>query len=90
MRVLKIFLVALISSLAFVACDKTNVTPCNKEKHEQTKSDNNEASTPAARSTESIGEDEGDDNGDNGVTIVGSGDDDRNGGDKKQKKSLPK
>ncbi|PBQ32037.1 hypothetical protein CNR22_09735 [Sphingobacteriaceae bacterium] len=66
--------------MGFVACEKANTRPCS-EKSSNTSSGNSDVSGKI------VGGVYVDDNANSGTgtTIVGSGDDDRDGGDKKKK-----
>lgn len=80
MRFLKIVLVLLIPAMGFVACEKANTRPCS-EKSSTSQSGTSDVNGKVVAGVYV------DDNasGSNGTTIVGSGDDDRDGGDKKKK-----
>lgn len=82
MRYLKILLVLLIPAMGFVACEKANTRPCS-EKPSNTQSGNSDVSGKVVSGVY-IDDNATSGNG-NGTTIVGSGDDDRDGGDKKKK-----
>jgi hypothetical protein len=78
MKILKIALILLIPSFGIVSCNKSECGPRNDDSKEAQASDNKDVN---AKLFETSVED------DDGTTIVGSGDDDRDGGDKKVKKS---
>ena len=94
MKILKICVFLLVPALGFVACQKSNIQPANPASTpaatvaapEQVNANTTEASyTEEANyrmtESESVLEDDG-----NITGVVASGDDDRDGGDKKQKK----
>lgn len=86
MKFLKIVIIVLVSSIGFVACEKSQLEPNNDGKCGKTKN-----------TTESKTDKTNRDNSNTTISktptnleIVGSGDDDRDGGDKKKKSSLVK
>lgn len=77
MKFLKIALIVLLPAMGIVGCKKSGTKPdCSSNKSHQT--ENTEMSSRFG----DIPEEEG-----SPATLVGSGDDDRNGGDKRPKKS---
>lgn len=89
MKILKALLVILIPAFALVSCEKSQIKPsCSHEA--TTPATDNSASDAGKTQTGSKGnkgittEDAGND-GNGSTSIVGSGDDDRDGGDKKKK-----
>ena len=78
MKFLKIALIVLLPAMGIVGCKKSGTKPeCSSHKSKQ------------AENTEDVGSKFGDIAAEEGtsVTLVGSGDDDSNGGDKRPKKS---
>lgn len=78
MKILKIFLILLLPAMGLVGCKKSDHRPGSCSNH-SSKQTNNE--TVNAKLTDSA-----DELIDESSPVVGSGDDDRDGGDKKQKK----
>ena len=76
MKILKILLILLVPAIGIVGCRKSECNP----KATTTKQTDSGSNTVGARETEIT------DQGNQGGDVVGSGDDDRDGGDKKAKK----
>lgn len=93
MKTLRILLIVLIPALGFVACQKSNVKPTVTPAQENTSGVTN-SNNLNARANDNLGNDGLNDNtnvnssyaGSEGE-IYGSGDDDRDGGDKKKKRN---
>ena len=79
MKILKLVFVLLVSTIAIVGCKKSECKPASSQGTVNTEGNSNEITGKI--NVVSI-------DGDKGTTIVGSGDDDRDGGDKKAKKTL--
>ena len=86
MKFLKIIVIVLVSAIGFVACEKSECKPKEREcggtnentTVNKTNKGNTDNSNTSVNKTPS------------NLEIVGSGDDDRDGGDKKKKTSLVK
>lgn len=77
MKFLKIALIVLLPAMGIVGCKKSGTKPeCSSNKSKQTEN------TEVGSRFGDIPDEEG-----SPATLVGSGDDDRDGGDKRQKKS---
>jgi hypothetical protein len=85
MKTIKIIALVFVLALSVTNCAKSKAKPrCSHEKEQQTQ--NNTTSTPTGRiSSSSMEENQVDLGQDDPKFIVGSGDDDRDGGDKKPK-----
>lgn len=80
MKFLKILLILLVPAMGFVACQKSERKPeCSSSKAKESGS----ATNSGSKLLEVTSED--DDSGTGIGTLVGSGDDDRDGGDKRKK-----
>jgi hypothetical protein len=83
MKILKILFILLVPALGIVGCQKSDIKPdCpnhSESSSKTTNTDESAGSTVGARSANVSFEDE------EGTSVVGSGDDDRDGGDKKKK-----
>jgi len=88
MKILRIILILLIPAFGFVGCQKSDIKPsCQHEDKSSKESDDNSQNNVGSRTVNSTGDFEsGDDEG--STDIIGSGDDDRDGGDKKKKLSV--
>ena len=78
MKTTKIFLILLLSAATFISCQKSELKPCTHSSETEKVTSNDAAS--AARSSESVDQNTGPSD------VVASGDSDRDGGDKRQKK----
>jgi len=79
MKILKILLILLVPALGIVGCQKSDTRPCSNHSAEKTESTDNTAVSSKftlSEQAEEVGS----------TPVVGSGDDDRDGGDKKPKK----
>ncbi len=86
MKILKITSVVLFFALIATSCMKSKVKPCTRGEHKQeTVSDTNTDEAEAKSSERTTAVQPG-----KIVYVVSSGDDDRDGGDKKQRKSTGK
>ena len=82
MKILKILLVLLVPAFGFVSCEKSGLKPgCGNHSKSDSNSDSN--TNDVSGKYGKLITNEG--NNDNGGSIVGSGDDDRDGGDKPKK-----
>lgn len=84
MKILKILLVLLIPALGFVSCEKSGMKPSCPASSSQTPASDSNKNNVGAKSA-SFDELSNGSSG-SGTEIVGTGDDDRDGGDKKTKK----
>ena len=87
MKILKIVLIVLVPTLILVGCEKSHIKPGGCTRGEDsvkatTVEAEKDAPTTAGKSSKDVKEDNEDPE-----DIIGSGDDDREGGDKKQKKN---
>jgi hypothetical protein len=81
MKILKLVSVLLVSTIAIVGCKKSESKPACSQGKVNNEDNSNGNEITGKITVISI-------DGDKGTTIVGSGDDDRDGGDKKAKKAL--
>ena len=85
MKTTKIFALVFVLALMASSCAKSKVKPrCSHEKEQETETTNTASSRISSASAENDQLDTGEDNF-TIFDIVGSGDDDRDGGDKKAK-----
>jgi hypothetical protein len=89
MKILKILLILLVPAIGIVGCRKSELKPkCDHDNRSSAPAANKPAdsnvSNDANIGARGMAPTVGDDN--NGSPIIGSGDDDRDGGDKKHKK----
>jgi hypothetical protein len=90
MKILKIFLILLVPAFGFVGCQKSNMKPScqghetNAPEAASKASDDNGSNDNQPQSRNASPE-ENVDGDENTTDIIGSGDDDRDGGDKKKK-----
>ncbi len=81
MKILKILFILLVPAMGIVGCKKSELKPASPATASATPADNDNAN---ARVVDMTTMDEGK-NGGNTTNIVGTSDDDRDGGDKKKK-----
>lgn len=90
MRILKILLILLVPALGFVSCKKSELKPCNHAPAAaQTNSGNTTTSDVVPVNSRLMSPSNADitvTDGNGGTDVLGSGDDDRDGGDKKKKR----
>jgi hypothetical protein len=81
MKILKLAFILLISTIVIAGCQKSNCNPAGHKGTANTEENSNNNEINGKIRVISI-------DGDKGTTVVGSGDDDRDGGDKKAKKTI--
>jgi hypothetical protein len=79
MKIFKVLTIILIASIGFVACEKRSCEPNDTNKNEATKTANRTSKGNTDDSNTSVNINS------SNLEIVGSGDDDRDGGDKKKR-----
>ena len=88
MKILRILFILLIPAFGFVGCQKSDVKPsCQHEDKSSQASDDNSQGNVGSRTVNMNGDFESGDD-EESTDIIGSGDDDRDGGDKKKKLSV--
>lgn len=86
MKILRILAIVLVSSVVFVGCQKSSLTPKNCDSNsEKSGAADNSANRPTGNYSDNSNGNTGSISNDIGGEIYGSGDDDRDGGDKKKK-----